>query len=134
MAIRRDRKAHERRTHYRLMHRIYALCAQGEWRLRYARIRKNGKLCRGHGLSTNTVGFVDMEPQIIWVDHREDMLMTFVHECLHVLMGDRFTNRPKAEEREVQRLERLIKRNISARQALRLHLHMTNMLTAPEPD
>src|SRR5688572_7921838 len=132
MAKRRDRKAHERQTHYRLMRRIYKLCAQGEWRLRYARIRKNGRLCRGHGLSTNTVGFVDVEPQIIWVDHREDMLMTFVHECLHILMGDRYLNRHEAEEREVQRLEKLMKRNISARQAKRLHMHMANMLVATE--
>ncbi|HTK05058.1 MAG TPA: hypothetical protein VL500_05715 [Candidatus Eisenbacteria bacterium] len=132
MAKRRDRKARERRFHYRLMHRIYKLCAQGEWRLRYARIRKNGKLCRGHGLGTNTVGFVDVEPQIIWVDHREDAMMTFIHECLHVLMGDRYLNRPKAEEREVQRLERLMKRHLSARQARRLHMHMANMLVAEE--
>lgn len=132
MANRRDRKAHERRLHYRLMHRMYKLCAQGEWRLRYARILRNGKLCRGHGLGANTVGFVDVENQVIWVDHREDLLMTFVHECLHILMGDRYLNRPKTEEREVQRLEKLMKRNISARQAKRLHMHMANMLAAEE--
>lgn len=132
MAKRRLRKAEERLVHYRLIRRIYRLCASGEWRLRYARIRRNGKLCRGHGLSTNTVGFVDAEPQILWVDHREDAIMTFVHECLHVLMGDLYLNRPKAEEREVQRLERLIKRHLSARQAKRLHMHMANMLVAEE--
>ncbi len=128
-----DRKKRERRLQHRLMHRIYRLCAEGEWRLRYARLQGNAKLCRGHGLDAGIVGFVDVEPQIIWVDHREDVLATFVHECLHVLAGDRFAGRHKAEEREVRRLERLIMRHMSACQARRLHGHMHNMLFAPDP-
>ncbi len=129
-----DRKTRERRLHYRLMHRIYRLCASGEWRLRYGRIQGNAKLCRGHGLGPNIVGFVDAEPQIIWVDLRNDVIATFVHECLHVLVGDRFAGRHAAEEREVQRLERLMMRHMSASQARRLHVCMENMLFSSAPE
>jgi hypothetical protein len=115
------------------MHRIYRLCAAGEWRLRYARIQGNKRLCRGHGLGSNIVGFVDVEPQIIWVDLRHDVIATFVHECLHVLIGDRYVRRPKAEEREVRRLEKLMMRHLSACQARRLHVHMYNMIFSPDP-
>lgn len=128
-----DRKARERRLHYRLMHRIYRLCAEGTWRLRYGRLQGNKKLCRSYGFP-NIVGFVDEGPQIIWVDHRNDVISTFVHECLHVLIGDRFVGRRKSEEREVQRLERLMMRHMSASQARRLHVHMYNMLFASAPE
>lgn len=132
MSEKGNRKARERRLHYRLMHRIYRLCASNEWRLRYGRIQGDRKLCRGHGLSsTNIVGFVDEEHRTIWVDHRNDAIATFVHECLHVLIGDRFTGRDEAEELEVQRLEKLMMRHMSACQAKRLHVHMYNMLFAP---
>ena len=133
MSERGDRKARERRLHYRLMHRIYVLCGSSEWRLRYGRIEGNKKLCGNHGLGPNIVGFVDEETQTIWVDHRNDVIATFVHECLHVLIGDKYVKREKAEEREVQRLEKLIVRHMSACQAHRLHIHMSNMLVSPAP-
>lgn len=118
-----------RQAHYRLMRRIYALCASGEWRVRYARIDGNRRLAKKHGISTTTVGFVDGEPQIIWIDYRRDLLSTFVHECLHVIVGDRFAS-GKREERHVLSLEKRTMRMLSPCQARRLHMHLTNMLAA----
>jgi hypothetical protein len=118
----------DRRQHYRLMHRIYRLCASREWRLRYARIQGNKKLCSCHGLGSNIVGFVDEETHTIWVDHRNDVIATFVHECLHVLIGDAYAGREQQEEREVQRLEKLMMSHMTACQARRLHVHMYDML------
>jgi hypothetical protein len=124
----RDRRARERRLHYRLMRGIYRLCASGEWRVCYALIRGNRRLCRGQGIRIGTVGFVDPEEDVIWLDPREDVLSTFIHECLHVLVGDRYLDRHEAEEREVQRLERLMLRHLSPCQARRLHLQLSTLL------
>lgn len=104
-----------RQGHYRLMHRIYAVLNSGEWRLRYRRIRNDERFCRGHGIAGDTVGLVDDENDVIYVDHRFDVLATIVHECLHVIF-------PDAAEPTIRGLERAIMRRMSPLQAKRLHL------------
>ncbi|HTM67708.1 MAG TPA: hypothetical protein VL426_00255 [Candidatus Binatia bacterium] len=132
-----DRRRRERRLHYRLMHRIYKLCGQYEWRLVYIDMFGNPRVSKRLGLTDRTgrpvtacVGMVDEETRTIFVDYREDVIATFVHECLHILIGDSFVGDGdgKAEEAEVQRLEKMMMRHMSPSQARRLHVHMTNML------
>lgn len=113
--------SHERRQVYRLMHRIYALLGSGEWRVVYVKILDNPKACKKLGLSTNTVGTVDTNDGIIFVDYRFDVLATVVHECIHVIIEDRFPGDEKADEKETQRLEALMMTHMSRSQAMRLH-------------
>lgn len=131
-----DARKRERRKHYRHLSQIYALCRSGEWRFRFARLIGGGRECARLGLVnakgkavSNVQGTVDWENQVIVVDPREDMLMTFVHECLHVLHTDRFgPDGNEAEEHWVRDQEALIKRHLTAVQATRLLELMTLML------
>ncbi len=141
---RSDRR--ERRLQYRLLRRIYALCRSRQWRLQYAKMRHNvwasahvGQELSSDGFLWNAVGCIDTTRHVIFVDYRFDVLSTFVHECLHILME----KRPEAltddeEEREVQRLEGLVMRHMTPAQAKRLHTEMALLLHAqaddPDPD
>lgn len=88
----------------------------------------------GHDLASgnflwDAVGCVDTTQHVIYVDYRFDVLSTFIHECLHILLGRRrepMTD--EEEEKEVQRLEQLIMRYMTPRQAKRLHTEMALML------
>lgn len=129
MTERGNGAAAERRRHYRLMRRIYALLDSGEWRVRYRRIAGEPRTCARLGVGLGTVGTVDDEEYIIYVDFRDEVLATLVHECLHVLLEGRYTHRQHDEEEaEVRRLEALVMRHMTATQARRLHLAMTNVL------
>lgn len=125
----KSRAAKERLTHYRLMRRIYTLCRSGEWTVRYAAIKDNRKVYRELGVGPNTVGSVSDVTKVITIDFREDIIATFVHECLHVILDDRFqSGEEDAEELEVQRLEKLMMRRMTALQATRLHRMINEML------
>jgi hypothetical protein len=118
----RSKKAlRERRLHYRLLGRAYDILRSDDWRVRLVRMHGNKKLCGALGVPPTSIGTVDDETQLITVDMRNDILSTVLHECLHVLVGDRFRpGRHKAEEREVLRLEKLMMRHLSHVQATRL--------------
>jgi len=111
----------DRRVLRRYVSRIYRLLNAGEWTVRYATINDNADLCDRHGIARNTVGFVDEETMTIYVDHRFDVIATLVHECIHVF-------HPDWDEERVKGLERSIIAGISATQARRLHLLMSNAL------
>jgi hypothetical protein len=117
---RRLKALRERRLHYRLMCGVYALLRSPEWRVRLVRLHGNRKLCGALGVPPTSVGTVDDETQVITIDLRDEIIGTALHECLHVIIGDRYPNREDAEEREVQRLERLMMRHLSHVQATRL--------------
>jgi len=108
----------EKRRCYRLMSRIYALLNSGEWSLRYARLGDDHVLRDRFGLASNIVGFCDVTEQVMYIDHRKDVLATIIHECLHVLFEDK-------PEHEILELEDMIMRHLSARQATALHLIAT---------
>lgn len=122
----------EQRLHYRLMHRVYKILRDDEWQVRYCRMNGNVALCAKLGLdSDGYVGTVDDERQIIYVDFREDVLSTVVHECLHIIIGDRYDASKKAykaEEAEVQRLEKMMMQYMSRTQATRLHYLISDRL------
>ncbi len=121
MKKRSPRALRERRLHYRLLGRTYAILRSDEWRVRLVRMHGNGKLCGALGVPTTSIGTVDDEAQVITIDLRNDILSTALHECLHVIVGDRFgPGRHKTEEREVLRLEKLMMRHLSHAQATRL--------------
>lgn len=111
----------ERRLHYRLLGRAYDILRTDDWHVRLVRMHGNRKLCGALGVPATSIGTVDDETQVITVDLRDDILSTLLHECLHVIVGDRFgPGRDKAEEREVLRLEKLMMRHLSHVQATRL--------------
>jgi len=94
---------------YRLISAIYKLCREGEWRVKFTKLRKD-------------VGVIDPERKIIYIDPwKEETLSTFMHECMHVIFGNR-------KEREVIRLENMLMENISRTQAQRLMLAMAEMM------
>ena len=126
----------ERRLHYGLIRRIYALCRSGKWRLRFANIYRNPhvsaqvRMMIADGACLwNAEGCVDPVRNMIYVDYRYDVLATLMHECLHILLGESYSaGQAKEEEREVRRLECLIMRNLSPMQAKRIHVEMATLL------
>ena len=122
----------EQRLHYRLMHRVYDILKDDEWQVRYCRLHGNTTLCAKLGLDSDTyIGTVDGEHQIIYIDFREDVLSTVVHECLHVIIGGRYNASKKAykaEEAEVSRLEKMMMQYMSRTQATRLHYLISERL------
>ena len=124
--------APERRLTYKIMSRIYGLLSSGEWQIIYVKMFGNQKLCAKLSLDSNTVGTVDPSEQVIFVDFREDILATVVHECIHVFLEDRFPGDHDAEEKETQRLEKIVMANMSRCQATRLHHLISLCLTYEE--
>lgn len=105
----------DRRRAYRLLSRIYALLNSNEWIIRFARLHENRRLREKFGFNADTVGLCDDDSQTLYVDHREDILATIVHECLHAIFPDK-------EEPAIKSLEGLIMNNMSPTQARRLYL------------
>ncbi len=114
----------EQRLHYRLLGRVYAILRDEDWQVRYCRLCDNPKLRRKLELEDEVIGTVDYETQIIYIDFRYDVLSTVVHECLHIIVTDRFGSgkaQYEAEEKEVRRLEKLMMEYMTRTQATRLH-------------
>jgi hypothetical protein len=107
--------ADERRLVYRLLSRIYALLNSNEWTIRYARLSDDHRLWDKFGITANTVGYCDAAEQVLYIDLRQDVLATIVHECLHAIFPDK-------EEQEIIDLEDLVMRHMSPVQAKRLHI------------
>ena len=119
-----------RRLTYRLMHRIYGILNSGEWRIVYVKMWDNPPVCRKLGLESNKVGTVDFVEGIIFVDYRQDVLATVVHECIHIILEDRYGPGQEDEnEEETQRLEKVVMGNMSRCQAMRLHRLVTECLS-----
>ncbi len=116
----------DRRRAYRLLSRIYALLNSNEWTIRFARLGENHRLRDKFGHGANTVGLCDDDEQVLYVDHRRDILATIVHECLHALL-------PNKKENEVRDLEELIMNGMSPTQAKRLYLIAAQALEKSAP-
>jgi len=126
----------ERRCHYRHISRIYALCRSGEWSLKLDRLLDGGKANLKYGLvdergqpRQNVEGTFSDERDLIVTEFRSDLLMTFIHECLHILHGDSFEPEADADEEAwVLEQEAIIKRHLSPVQGKRLLQHMVRIL------
>jgi len=92
-----ERKASRRKVNYYL-HRIYALCRK-DIKVILKRIRKN----RG---VTNTIDTIYLHP-------KQDIIPTFIHECLHILY-------PSWSESRIIKWEEKIINTISIRQIINL--------------
>lgn len=110
-----DMSPEERRRFYRLMSRIYAVLDSGEWSIAYARILGDVDFCLRIGIGTQNVGTVDDETETIFIDFREDVIATIVHEVIHVIY-------PDAPEERVKELECFVMENMSPLQAKRIHI------------
>jgi len=111
---------------YRLQSQIYALLNSGEWVIRFARLGDDPRLRDKLGHGPNTIGLCDDETHILYIDHRQDVLATIVHECLHAIYPDK-------GEPEIRRLEKLVMGQMSSIQAKRLFLLAACALTRPTP-
>jgi hypothetical protein len=95
----------------RLVRRIYAIFRRSDgWTVRLERIRRNAKICRLYLVDSDSVGVTEYESNTLLIDYREDILATFVHECLHVIFED-------LVEDDIIKLEKFIITNISPRRA-----------------
>lgn len=114
-----------RRAHY-LFRRIVKFIAENtEWELRFARIAGNPELAKVHGHKIDIIGFVDEEPQRIYIDHRNKVTAIIVHEFLHVLYEE-------ASEEKVQQMEDLVMKHMTGRQADTLFLAVSNLIRPPK--
>lgn len=94
----------------------------GDWIIRLEQLRGETDLSIVHDLGRWCHGFMDENVYIMYVDFREDMLATFLHECIHALY-------PEKSEQSVKAFERRAISNISALQAeylLRIMLKNVN--------
>lgn len=106
---------------YRIVSRIYRMFNHEGWRVRYARIRNDREFCERHEVSADVVGVCDYGRKILWVDYREDILSTIVHESLHAIY-------PELREYEIVRLEKMVMSNLSPLQAKRLIRHVNHFI------
>lgn len=128
--IKKERKKRNERRHFlRLMQKIYGVLESGKWKIIYAKFE-------------NYRGYVLYEERLIILDPREDILLTLIHECLHVLFYEEKLKlkRRKNEEKEVGRLEKFCSKYLDQPQAFRLtelilkNLIMKNPQTIEGPD
>lgn len=119
---RRGRRARKRQRAHYLLRRIVRFIAENqEWEVRFERIAGNPKLAKVHGHKDDIIGFVDDEPQRIYVDLRNEAIAIIVHEFLHVLYE-------AASEKRVQQMEDLVMAHMTGRQADTLFLAVSNLI------
>ncbi len=126
-----DRRERNRRLCNRLLRKIFAFLESGDYRINYAKLFMNKNACRVLSPEINeirAIGWTVFQAKMILIDYRYDVLATLVHECLHATLHESFGSDKKREEKEVTRLERLIMRHMTARDAVRLHKLATPLL------
>jgi hypothetical protein len=127
----RKKKAAEKRRAEKWIARVvwFLRDADPSWEIRLARLRGDKRLCEDLGFDEGIVGCVDKSEKQIVLDHRTDLLLTLIHEILHVLLDPwKLGRRP--EELKVLKLERLIRRHIDPIEAERiLHLAVRHIPT-----
>lgn len=117
MPSRSEKSARERRRAAYYIGRIFRFLRTCRgWTFRYGELHRGSPLNRAMGISPKHALAGNTKPgmRLMVVDHRFDVIPTFVHECLHAAFGEK-------TEREVLRLERLVMRHLTAVQAARLH-------------
>lgn len=116
-----DQSLREQRRVQRVLARIHALIKAGEWEIRFTLIEGNAGFCAEHEISLACVGLCDYGAQRLYVDYRQDVLATIVHECLHAVYDD-------LVEDMICELEKLVMKYLTAKQARELYFAAGNIL------
>ena len=112
-----DTREELRRGMRKYMRKIYAVLRSRNYAVRYARIRGEPDAHARFGVSPDSVGCIDEDRSIIWIDYRADVIATIVHECLHIA-------EPDMPEEEVRLLENQVMDRLTPTQARTLHILM----------
>ncbi len=102
--------SHEKPPKTQLMLEIQKLFDSGHWLVGVDLLRGETDLSVVHDLGRWCCGFVDEGVRIMYVDFREDLLATFVHECLHAIY-------PEKSEQTIREMERAHMNQFTAPQA-----------------
>jgi hypothetical protein len=110
-----------RREAYALYERIFDILCGGEYEIILIKMLKEPAICERYDVSPALVGMIDPAEKTIYVDFRQDVVATIVHECLHALF-------PEKEEKQVHDLEELVMDYLTSKQATRLFIAASNNL------
>lgn len=115
--------SNERRRARRLAYRVTRfLKHEWTWEIRFVPLRTDARLRRRHGFSTIIVGLLLEDEEIILIDPTyEDFFGVLIHECLHAIF-------PWKTERQILRLETLVRRHLTPRQARSMFILAANRL------
>ncbi len=113
----------ERRRAYRLVRRIRDFLANDRrWKIYYGRLHECKMLYPEHTKPGDLLlGVTVRFANTIYIDYRNDVISTLMHECLHAIY-------PRKTEKEVGALQRLIMRQMMPWQATEMHLLMAKRL------
>lgn len=115
--------AERRRAHRLARALIHFLIDEDDWTFRFEPLSTVLRARLKYGHAKSIVGVTDAEKQRLIIDPaHEDLLAVMIHETLHAM-------RPDASERTVLRLERLIRRHLTMRQARTLVRILGDRLT-----
>jgi len=104
----------ERRRAHGLLRRVQRfLTEEWEWDIRFADLTDK-RLLKRFGFGRPVVGALISDEYAIYIDPSfRDFFGVLVHECLHAVF-------PEASESQVLRLERLVRKHLTPRQARNL--------------
>lgn len=104
----------ERRRAHGLLRRVQRfLMEEWEWDIRFADLTDK-RLLKRFGFGRPVVGALISDEYAIYIDPSfRDFFGVLVHECLHAVF-------PEASESQVLRLERLVRKHLTPRQARNL--------------
>jgi len=92
------------------------------WKISYAKMHgRKSRVCQVLNEEDALDGYIRPPWEVILIDHRSEVISTLVHEVLHAL----YASKP---EREILKLEKMIMRHMTAKQATVLHRFMTKRL------
>ena len=113
MADRAKRSREKRRAH-RLAWRIVDFMEENfQWRIRFMPLQRDKRARLSIGFEENEiiVGATLIDRHLLVLDPNfDDLFAVLIHECLHAML-------PSASESRVLRLERLVRRHLTVRQA-----------------
>lgn len=121
-----EKSRNDRKKFLRLMRKIYGVSEDGEWKI----------LLQNIDASEKQIAFVYWDKNLVVIDPRFDIILSLMHECIHILddegkiilIGKTLGER----EAEVEELEKFCKVNIRADQAHKLIRLLTQNLCHPK--
>lgn len=113
----------EKRRATRFIGRVVRfLSRRHTWKVSYAKMHgRASRVCRVLNEDAALDGYIWPPWEVILIDHRSQVISTLVHEVLHALYG-------KKPEREILRLEKMVMRHMTAKEATTIHRLMTKRL------